>query len=94
MLDVDDTYEGLPSKVVAAILWGTANDYDYFFKVDSDVFMMPTKFMAAFLSATPSTRAWTGWAARTRCGRRTRTRVGGSAHCLGCGISVSAAGRS
>ena len=45
-LDVDDTYEGLPSKVVAAILWGTANDYDYFFKVDSDVFMMPTKFMA------------------------------------------------
>ena len=45
-LDVDDTY-GVCLRGGRRGLWGTANDYDYFFKVDSDVFMMSE--FAAFL---------------------------------------------
>ena len=45
-LDVGDAYEDLPAKVIAAVRWAKDAEYDYVYKVDTDVFMLPSKFIA------------------------------------------------
>jgi hypothetical protein len=45
LLDCDDSYQGLPSKVQAVVLWALDQGYDYVVKVDDDVVLWPTRFM-------------------------------------------------
>lgn len=45
LLDCDDSYQGLPSKVQAVVLWALYQGYDYVVKVDDDVVLWPTRFM-------------------------------------------------
>ena len=44
-LDTGDAYEDLPSKVLGAIQWAVDRDYDYVFKADTDVFVIPDVFL-------------------------------------------------
>ena len=45
VLDTGDAYEDLPSKVLGAIQWAVDRDYDYVFKADTDVFVIPDVFL-------------------------------------------------
>jgi len=47
-LDAEDTYEGLPEKVVSAVAYALRNGFEYFFKVDSDVLILPEIFLNNF----------------------------------------------
>jgi hypothetical protein len=42
---VGDAYEDLPAKVLAAIQYAAEHDYDYVYKVDTDVFVLPEIFL-------------------------------------------------
>lgn len=44
-LSVGDSYEDLPQKVLGAIEYANDNDYDYVYKVDTDVFVLPAVFL-------------------------------------------------
>ena len=44
-LPVGDAYEDLPAKVLAAIQYAAEHDYDYVYKVDTDVFVLPEIFL-------------------------------------------------
>ena len=44
-LPVGDAYEDLPAKVLAAIRYAADHDYDYVYKVDTDVFVLPEVFL-------------------------------------------------
>ena len=44
-LPVGDAYEDLPAKVLAAIQYAADHDYDYVYKVDTDVFVIPEIFL-------------------------------------------------
>jgi len=47
-LDAEDTYEGLPEKVVSAVAYALRNGFEYFFKVDSDILIFPRRFLYNF----------------------------------------------
>ena len=44
-LPVGDAYEDLSAKVLAAIQYAAEHDYDYVYKVDTDVFVIPEIFL-------------------------------------------------
>ena len=46
-LDCGDGYESLPEKVRAIARWSLANGYEYTFKLDDDVVLLPNKFLAS-----------------------------------------------
>lgn len=47
ILDVDDNYHHLPAKVQAVYAWALAQDYDYVFKCDDDIFIAPRRLLAS-----------------------------------------------
>ena len=46
-LDCGDGYESLPEKVRAITKWSLSNGYEYTFKLDDDVVILPSKFLAS-----------------------------------------------
>ena len=60
-LDVDDHYEGLPAKVVGAIGYAVNHDFDYVFKVDTDMLVLPRRFLSFLRSSVIERRVdWMG----------------------------------
>jgi hypothetical protein len=47
VLDVDDSYAGLPEKVKAAYAWALNEQYDYVLKMDDDNVLFPDRFLAS-----------------------------------------------
>ncbi len=45
IVDCDDSYEGLPSKVRAIVRWALAQGYDYMLKCDDDVILKPDRLL-------------------------------------------------
>lgn len=45
LLDVDDSYEGLPAKVKASMRWAYDRGYEHVFKLDDDVLVRPAKLL-------------------------------------------------
>jgi hypothetical protein len=46
-LDCGDGYESLPEKVRAITRWSLANGFEYTFKLDDDVIILPSKFLSS-----------------------------------------------
>ncbi len=47
VLDCDDSYLGLPEKVRAIVQYALKGGWDYVFKCDNDVVLLPSKFLAS-----------------------------------------------
>jgi Galactosyltransferase len=49
ILDCDDSYNGLPSKVQGLFRWARARGYDFCMKLDEDVILKPKEWYEGFL---------------------------------------------
>lgn len=45
LVDVPDDYNGLPAKTRAAVRWALENNYDWFHKLDDDVYLRPERLL-------------------------------------------------
>src|ERR1700746_293306 len=47
ILNVDDSYRGLPQKLVAVCQWARTEGYDFIYKSDDDAYVVPERLLAS-----------------------------------------------